>query len=63
MQASGKTIGILSAVVLGGLGLWYMTKDDDETLEDTTTTPGVAPSPPDTSVMMETGVRCTGACQ
>ena len=43
MQASGKTIGILSAVVLGGLGLWYMTKDDEETLEDTTT-PMVTPS-------------------
>jgi len=36
MQASGKTIGILSAVVIGGLGLWYMTKDDEETLADTT---------------------------
>ncbi|HCX21311.1 MAG TPA: hypothetical protein DHN29_05310 [Cytophagales bacterium] len=44
MQASGKTIGILSAVVLGGLGLWYMTKDDDETVADTTTTPMVTPS-------------------
>lgn len=35
MPASTKTIGILSAVVLGGLGLWYMTKDDEETLDDT----------------------------
>ena len=35
MQASGKTIGILSAVVLGGLGLWYMTKDDEETVTPT----------------------------
>ena len=37
MQASGKTIGILSAVVLGGLGLWYMTKDDEETVTPATT--------------------------
>jgi len=44
MQASGKTIGILSAVVIGGLGLWYMTKDDEETVADTTTTPMVTPS-------------------
>ena len=44
MQASGKTIGILSAVVIGGLGLWYMTKDDDETVADTTTTPMVTPT-------------------
>ena len=44
MQASGKTIGILSAVVIGGLGLWYMTKDEEETLEDTTTTPKVTPT-------------------
>ena len=44
MPASTKTIGILSAVVIGGLGLWYMTKDDEETLEDTTTTPFVTPT-------------------
>jgi len=44
MPASTKTIGILSAVVLGGLGLWYMTKDDEETVaEITTTTPMLIP--------------------
>lgn len=37
-------MGILSAVVIGGLGLWYMNKDDDETLEDTPTTPMVTPT-------------------
>jgi len=25
-----QTIGILSAVVLGGLGYWYMGKEDEE---------------------------------
>ena len=43
MQASGKTIGILSAVVLGGLGLWYMTKDEEETVTPTPHPPMVTP--------------------
>ena len=32
-MATAQTIGIVSAVVLGGLGYWYMSKDEEETTQ------------------------------
>ena len=44
-MATAQTIGIVSAVVLGGLGYWYMSKDEEEE-ETTTVTGGGVQTPP-----------------
>jgi hypothetical protein len=43
-MATAQTIGIVSAVVLSGLGYWYMSKDEEE--ETTTVTGGGVQTPP-----------------
>jgi hypothetical protein len=51
-MVQAQTIGILSAVVLGGLGYWYMGKDDEEEETTTTTVTGggvVTPTTPECS--------------
>tara|TARA_R110000751_G_scaffold22830_2_gene63895 strand:+ start:383 stop:1357 length:975 start_codon:yes stop_codon:yes gene_type:complete len=44
-MATAQSIGIVSAVVLGGLGYWYMSKDEEEETTTTVTGGGVQTPP------------------
>ena len=58
-MVQAQTIGILSAVVLGGLGYWYMGKDDEEEEETTTTvTGGGVVTPTDTGTSCSDDLGC-----
>jgi hypothetical protein len=56
-MVQAQTIGILSAVVLGGLGYWYVGKDEEETTTTTVTGGGVKTPPTQPSCSDDMG--CT----